>query len=113
MHVDPADYRTEIGDEVTIRHGAIIHGCRLRNRAVVSMGATVLDRCAIHAGSAGALLPPARVIGRNETWVGVPAHFQRTIPVRRQRYDFREYVQNTARVRVGLHPITPARHEGE
>jgi carbonic anhydrase/acetyltransferase-like protein (isoleucine patch superfamily) len=76
VHVDPGEDRTEIGDEVTIGHGAIIHGCRLRDRAFVGMGATVMDGYMIDEGGvlgAGALLPPGRVTGRYELWVGVPA----------------------------------------
>ena len=112
VHVDPGEFRTEIGDEVTIGHGAIIHGCRLRDRAFVGMGAAVLDGCMIEEGGmlgAGALLPPGKVIGRNELWVGVPARLERVIsPKERAGFDhnFREYVQNAARFRAGLRPIT-------
>jgi gamma-carbonic anhydrase len=119
VHVDPGAYRTEIGDEVTIGHGAIIHGCRLRDRAFVGMGAIVLDGCTIEEGGvlgAGALLPSGKVIGRNELWVDVPARFERIVPPDERAgfdHNFREYVQNAARFRAGLRPITPARHEGE
>ncbi len=112
VHVDPGEDRTEIGDEVTIGHGAIIHGCRLRNRAFVGMGATVLDGCVIEEGGvlgAGALLPTGKVIGRNELWLGVPARFKRIMPPgERAGFDrnFRAYVQNAARFRAGLRPIT-------
>ena len=109
VHVDPGEYRTEIGDEVTIGHGAIIHGCRLRDRAFVGMGATVLDGCMIDEGGvlgAGALLPPGKVIGRNELWVGFPARFERIVPPDERvgfDHNFREYVKNAARFRAGLH----------
>ena len=83
------------------------------------MGAIVLDGCMIDEGGvlgAGALLPPCKVIGRNELWVGVPARFERTLsPDARARFDlnFREYVQNAARFRAGLRPMTLTRHDGE
>jgi len=108
VHVNPGDDRVEIGDEVTIGHGAIIHGCRLRNRAFVGMGAAVLDGCVIEEGGmlgAGALLPPGKVIGHNELWVGVPARFKRIMSTDERAgfdRDFRVYVQNAARFRAGL-----------
>jgi len=112
MHVDPGEDRVEICDEVTIGHRAIIHGCRLRDRAFVGMGATVLDGCVIEEGGvlgAGALLPPGKVIGRNELWVGVPARFKRVLsPSERARFDqnFRAYVECAARFRAALHSVT-------
>src|SRR5271157_4119425 len=112
VHVNPGDDRTEIGDEVTIGHGAIIHACRLRNRAFVGMGATVLDGCVIEAGGllgAGALLPPGKVIGPNELWVGAPARFKRVMDAEeRAGFDtnFRSYVKNAARFRAGLRALT-------
>ena len=111
VHVDPGADRAEIGDEVTIGHGAIIHGCRLRDRAFVGMGATV-DGCMIDEGGvlgAGALLTPGKVIGRNELWVGVPARFKRIMPPEERAgfdHNFRAYVRNAARFRAGLRPTT-------
>src|SRR5262249_51090340 len=52
---------TTVGDDVTIGHGAIVHGCTIGNRTLVGMGAIVLDgvevgdECLI---AAGALLTP-------------------------------------------------------
>ena len=112
VHVNPGDDRVEIGDEVTIGHAAIIHACRLRNRAFVGMGATVLDGCVIEEGGvlgAGALLSPGKVIGRNELWVGAPARLKRVLsPEERAGFDlnFRAYVHNAARYRAGLRPAT-------
>jgi gamma-carbonic anhydrase len=112
VHVNPGDDRVEISDEVTIGHAAIIHACRLRNRAFVGMGATVLDGCVIEEGGvlgAGALLSPGKVIGRNELWVGAPARLKRVLsPEERAGFDlnFRAYVHNAARYRAGLRPAT-------
>ena len=112
VHVDPGDAYTEIGDEVTIGHCAIIHGSRLRNRAFVGMGATLLDGCVIEEGAvlaAGSLLPPATVVGPNELWMGSPARFRRVMePKERAGFDhnFRAYVQAAARFRAGLRAST-------
>src|ERR1700733_9803502 len=76
IHVDHAENFTEIGADVTVGHAAIIHACKLHDRAFVGMGATVLDGAVVEeAGLLGArgLLGPGKRIGRQELWVGMPA----------------------------------------
>jgi carbonic anhydrase/acetyltransferase-like protein (isoleucine patch superfamily) len=82
VHVDHGANFTEIGEDVTVGHAAIIHACKLRNRAFVGMGATVLDGAVIEeAGLLGArgLLGPGKRIGRQELWVGAPARLARVM----------------------------------
>ncbi|MCU0631754.1 MAG: gamma carbonic anhydrase family protein [Methanolinea sp.] len=64
-----------IGNEVSIGHGAILHGCTISDRVLVGMGAIVLngamvgEECLIGAGSVvteGTVVPPGSVV------VGVP-----------------------------------------
>jgi len=76
IHVDHGDNFTDIGEDVTIGHAAIIHACKLRNRAFIGMGATVLDGAIVEeAGMLGArsLLTPGKIIPRQELWTGSPA----------------------------------------
>src|SRR5258707_1315955 len=47
IHVDYGDAAAIIGDDVTVGHNAVIHGCTLRNRAFVGISATVLDGAVI------------------------------------------------------------------
>jgi carbonic anhydrase/acetyltransferase-like protein (isoleucine patch superfamily) len=111
VHVNPGGDFTEIGDDVTIGHAAIIHACLLRNRAFVGMGATVLDGARIEEGGvlgAGALLSPGKVIGPNELWVGAPARLKRVLTdEERAMFDRNAvaYVANAARFRAGLRPV--------
>ncbi|HQT64419.1 MAG: gamma carbonic anhydrase family protein [Acidocella sp. 20-57-95] len=80
IHVDHGENFTDIGDDVTIGHAAIIHACKLRNRAFVGMGATILDGAIIEeAGLIGArgLLGPGKRIGKQELWAGTPARLVR------------------------------------
>jgi carbonic anhydrase/acetyltransferase-like protein (isoleucine patch superfamily) len=82
IHVDHGENFTEIGDDVTVGHAAIIHACKLRNRAFIGMGATVLDGAVVEeAGmlAARGLLGPGKRIGRQELWVGAPARLQRVM----------------------------------
>ena len=75
LHSTPV-YPIEIGREVSIGHGSIIHGCRIADRVLVGMGAIIMndveigENCII---GAGALVPEGMVIPDNSVAVGVPA----------------------------------------
>lgn len=47
LHVTRRIHPLVIGDDVTIGHGAIIHGCTLANHSFIGMGATVMDGAVI------------------------------------------------------------------
>ncbi len=82
IHVDHGEFFTEIGEDVTIGHSAIIHACKLRDRAFIGMGATVMDGAVVEeAGllAARGLLGPGKRIGRQEMWMGSPAKFARAM----------------------------------
>lgn len=111
VHVNAgAEWACVIGDDVTIGHAAIIHACRLHDRAFVGMGATVLDGAVIEEGgmlAAGALLTPGKRIGRQELWAGVPARKLRDMPDEERAgldQNAIHYADLAARYRVGLRP---------
>jgi carbonic anhydrase/acetyltransferase-like protein (isoleucine patch superfamily) len=64
LHADPPDYPGSplvLGDDVTVGHAAVLHGCRIGDGAVIGSGSIVLDGAEIGAGAllgAGALVPP-------------------------------------------------------
>ena len=67
-----------LGDDVTIGHSVTLHGCEVKDGALVGMGATVLDHAVVGKGAivaAGALVLSKTVIGDGELWGGVPAKF--------------------------------------
>ncbi len=111
VHVTGGELPTDIGDDVTIGHAAIVHACTLHHRAFVAMGATVLDGAVIEEGgvlAAGALLTPGKRIGRMELWQGSPARLVRVLsPEERARFDATapHYVALAARFRAGLRPV--------
>src|SRR3954468_10817275 len=43
VHVQSGTHPTTIGDEVTIGHGAIVHGCVVEDRCLIGMGAILLN----------------------------------------------------------------------
>ena len=70
------DYSTIIGDNVTIGHGAIVHGCTVKDGAFIGMGAIILDGAVIGEGAligAGALVTEGKEIPPYSLAVGVPA----------------------------------------
>ncbi len=70
------EYPVRIGQDVTVGHGAIVHGCTIEDGALVGMGATVLDGAVVGAGAmvaAGALVPPGMRIPPGMLAIGVPA----------------------------------------
>ncbi|KAL8047385.1 hypothetical protein ABFX02_08G238000 [Erythranthe guttata] len=73
---------TLIGDNVTVGHSAILHGCTVEDEAFVGMGATLLDGVVVekHAMvAAGALVRQNTRIPSGEIWGGNPAKFLRKL----------------------------------
>ncbi len=82
IHVSTHTFPTIIGNDVLVAHMAMLHGCVLKDRAFVGMGAVVMDDTVIEEDgmlAAGAMLTPGKTIGTRELWVGRPAKFVRLI----------------------------------
>ncbi|HTX89057.1 MAG TPA: gamma carbonic anhydrase family protein [Bacteroidales bacterium] len=65
-----------IGDNVSIAHHAIIHGCTIHDNVLIGMGAIIMDGAEIHSNSivaAGALVREGTVVESGTVWAGVPA----------------------------------------
>jgi carbonic anhydrase/acetyltransferase-like protein (isoleucine patch superfamily) len=81
VHAD-ADGRVVVGEEVTVGHRAILHGCEVGSGALVGMGAIVLNGAVVGEESligAGALVPEGRVIPPGSLVLGVPGRIVRTL----------------------------------
>lgn len=73
---NPDGYATNIGEDVTVGHNAILHGCTLGNRVLVGMGATVLDGSVVPDEvviAAGALVPMNKTLQSGYLYMGSPA----------------------------------------
>ena len=82
IHVTSGRHATHIGDDVTIGHMAVLHGCTVEARALIGMGAIVLDGAVIGEEAmvaAGALVPPGKVIPARTLAVGQPAKATREL----------------------------------
>jgi carbonic anhydrase/acetyltransferase-like protein (isoleucine patch superfamily) len=73
---------TIIGDEVTIGHGAVVHGCTVADRVLLGMGAIVLNGAQVGADSivaAGSLVPEGAIIPARSLAMGSPAKVRRAL----------------------------------
>ena len=78
----PGGFPTIIGDDVTIGHGAVIHACTIEDYCLIGMHATVLDGAVVKKHGfvgAGTVIPPGKVVGEGELWVGNPARKVRVL----------------------------------
>lgn len=67
---------TNIGNNVSIGHNALVHGCTIHDNVLIGMGAIVMDRCEVHSNSiiaAGAVLLEGTVVEAGSIYAGVPA----------------------------------------
>ncbi|CAA7410462.1 unnamed protein product [Spirodela intermedia] len=75
-------FPTIIGDNVTVGHSAVLHGCTVEDEAFVGMGATLLDGVVVEKNgmvAAGALVRQNTRIPSGEVWGGNPARFLRKL----------------------------------
>ena len=76
VHVTGGRSATTVGDDVTIGHMALLHGCTVGNRALIGMGSIVLDNAIIGDDAilgAGSLVPPRAAIPSRTLAIGRPA----------------------------------------
>ena len=76
---------TSIGNNVSIGHNAIVHGCTIEDNVLIGMGAIVMDDCIIKEGSiigAGAIVTQNTIVEPGSLWAGVPAKFIKPVDAR-------------------------------
>lgn len=82
LHVTRRTAALHIGDEVTIGHGVILHGCTIKDRCLIGMGSIVMDGAVVGEESivgAGALVTEGTVIPPRMLAVGAPAVVRRPL----------------------------------
>ena len=73
---NPDGYPLTIGEDVTVGHKCMLHGCSLGNRILVGMGAIIMDGVVVEDDvfiGAGTLVPPNKVLESGHLYVGNPA----------------------------------------
>ena len=73
---------TDVGEDVTVGHAVVLHGCFVRDRALIGMGAIVLDQADIGAESvvgAGSLVTARTIVPPRKMVLGRPAKITRDV----------------------------------
>jgi len=82
LHVMKDEYPLQIGDNVTIGHATVLHGCTIESRCLIGMGSVILNNAKIGAGSiiaAGSLVPEGTVVPPGSLFMGHPGRFRRAL----------------------------------
>jgi carbonic anhydrase/acetyltransferase-like protein (isoleucine patch superfamily) len=82
LHVTHDTHPLIIGDEVTIGHNVVLHGCTIHDRVLVGMGAIIMDGAMIGEDSvvgAGALVVEGTVVPPKSLILGSPARVKRPV----------------------------------
>jgi carbonic anhydrase/acetyltransferase-like protein (isoleucine patch superfamily) len=101
VHVMHDTHPTIIGDDVTVGHGAIVHGCTIQDRVLVGMGAIILNGATIGHDSivaAGSLVTEGAVIPPRSLVMGSPGKVKRPLNDA-EVASIREYADNYVRYR--------------
>jgi len=104
VHVTRDRFPTHVGDEVTVGHRAVVHGCVVGDGALVGIGAIVLDGARVGEGAligAGAVVPPGCEVEPYGVAVGIPARVVRHLDEEERR---------TQRLRTLSYVDTARRH---
>ena len=71
----PNGYGLMIGNNVTVGHKVILHGCTVGDDCLIGMGSIVMDGAVLHQNvflGAGSLVPPGKVLESGYLWLGSP-----------------------------------------
>lgn len=76
IHCTYKKYPTIMGNNVSVGHNAIVHGCTIHDNVLIGMGSIVMDNCIVHSNSiiaAGAVVTQNTIIESGSIYAGVPA----------------------------------------
>lgn len=110
LHSDPG-FPLTIGENCTVGHAAILHGCTLEDNVLIGMGATILNGAVIGAGSivgANALVTEGKQIPAGSLVVGAPGNVVRKVDGAAKSHiliSAEYYRNNMRRFREGLKAI--------
>ena len=99
VHVESGEFPTNVGDNVTVGHAVVLHGCTIRDGALIGIGAVVLNGAEVGEGAliaAGSLVTPGAKIPPGVLALGAPCRVKREL-TEAERKDLRDssrhYVQ--------------------
>lgn len=97
----PEGHPCIVGDDVTVGHKVLLHGCTLQNLCLVGMGAIILDGAVIPPMTlvgAGSLVPPGKQLESGFLWLGSPVRKVRPLNEKEMTY-FEESAKHYVRLK--------------
>ena len=82
IHCTYQKHPTTIGNNVSIGHNAMVHGCTIHDNVLIGMGSIVMDACVVHSNSiiaAGAVVLEGTIVEEGTIYAGIPAKKVKTI----------------------------------
>ena len=76
IHCTYLKHPTNIGNNVSIGHNAMVHGCTIHDNVLIGMGSIVMDACVVNSNSiiaAGAVVLEGTIVEAGSIYAGVPA----------------------------------------
>ena len=112
LHTDPG-IKLTVGQDVTVGHQVMLHGCTIGDNSLIGIQAVVLNRAVIGRNciiGAGALIPEGKVIPDNSVVMGMPGKVVKENPesaAAMLKMQAAHYVQNAQRYLQDLKPLAP------
>jgi len=82
LHVTDDTYPLTLGDDITVGHHAVLHGCTIKDRVLIGMGAVIMDGAVIEEDcivGAGALVTERMQVPPKSLILGTPARIRRSL----------------------------------
>ncbi|MDR2015575.1 MAG: gamma carbonic anhydrase family protein [Azoarcus sp.] len=108
-----------IGENVSVGHMAMLHGCTIGDGCLIGINAVVLNNAVVGRDcliAANALIPEGKTIPDRSLVVGSPGRILRTLTdeeIMRMRGNALHYVDNALRFQLGLHELHATTHHAE
>jgi len=117
VHVTHDTHPTVLGDDVTVGHHVVLHGCTIKNRVLIGMGALIMDGAVIGEDcivGAGALVTERTIVPPKSLILGAPAKVKRPVTeaelawIRESAQNYvkyaRQYLADPRKSRPGFKP---------
>lgn len=82
LHVEQDKHPLSVGDNVTVGHNVILHGCTVESDCLIGMGSIILNGAKIGRGSviaAGTVIAEGAEVPPGSVFMGIPGKFRRTV----------------------------------
>ena len=97
IHATYEKAATIIGDDVSIGHNAVVHGCTLKDSVLVGMGSIVMDNCIVESNSiiaAGSVVTQNTHVPEGTIFAGIPARKIKDIDPKLQKGEIERIAKN-------------------